>query len=157
MWVRDLRTTSGWDEWQQNKTVLNGKLGSCCPSLCLKQKRSKDLQLTGRLVSAAVDQSKGTHNVVVCPSVVFPKLTRSSGRHIFLSPHHPCFLLLLNAYGQGLIFLLSPVFLSDKIKDGCHSITNIKRQLSHIPKHACIARYSKAVTSLSCVISNYCG
>ena len=43
---------------------------------------------------------------------------------------------------QGLLFLLSPIFLSEKIKDGDHSITNINNQLSLAhKKYACITGY----------------
>ena len=43
---------------------------------------------------------------------------------------------------QGLLFLLSPIFLSEKIKDADHSITNINKQLSLAHKKcACITGY----------------
>lgn len=54
-------------------------------------------------------------------------------RH-FVSPQH---------LSQGLLFLLSPIFLSEKIKDGDHSITNLYRQAAFArpQKYVCIAGY----------------
>ena len=39
----------------------------------------------------------------------------------------------------GLLFLLSPIFLSLKIKDGGYNTTNINKQLSPPQKYACSA------------------